>query len=247
MTEFEVKLYKKDIEQVVKSVSTLAEELTLQFDVEGITLRLMDASHVALLDVSLPNSMFEKYKVESEFEIGVRTDDFEKMVGMFDNDSSITISNGKKDSIILSNRNEKYTLRTIDATKNDQPLPKIPYDSRVDFDQEITTKDFIKQLQKINKISDYVTFETVDNNKLTISGKGDIGNAETIYERGQISIVNNCDTKSTYSLEYIIPFLKSVKDKPIILEYSECKPIRFEARISNVGRLHFYLAPRVDD
>lgn len=247
MTDFEVKLYKKDIEQVVKSVSTLTEEITLHFDVEGITLRLMDSDHIALLDVSLPNAMFEKYKVESEFDIGVRTDDFEKMISMFDNDSSITISNNEKGSLILSTRNEKYTLKTIDAQKNDQPLPHLHYDSKVDFDQEITTKDFIKQLQKINKISDYVTFDTTVN-KFTMSGKGDIGNAETNYERGQVSInVNDSDSKSKYSLDYILPFLKTVKDQSITLEYSSHKPLRLETKLCNIGRLHFYLAPRVED
>ncbi len=248
MTEiFEVKLYKKDIEQVVKSVSTLAEELNLHFDVEGITLRLMDSEHVALLDVSMPNSMFEKYKVESEFDIGVRAEEFAKMINMFDNDSSITISNNEKGSLILSNRNEKYTLRTIETEKGDNPLPHLNYDAKVDFNQEITTKDFIKQLQKIKKISDYVTFDTTMN-KFTMSGKGDIGNAEASYERGQVSInVNDSYSTTKYSLEYILPFLKTVKDQPVTLEYSVSKPLRFEIRLCNIGRLHFYLAPRVED
>ena len=244
---FEVKLYKKDIQQAIKSAATLTEELTLTFDVEGVTTRLMDASHVALLDVSMPNSMFEKYNVESEFNVGVRADELEKMIDMFDDKSSNTVTRTEENLLILSNRNEKYTLRLIEATKTDQPIPRTNFDAKIVFDQEITTKDFIKQLQKINKISDYITFETVNNNKFTMSGKGDIGNAEASYERGQISINNNCDTTTTYSLEYILPFLKTVKDQPVTLEYSERKPLKIEAKIQNVGRLHFYLAPRVED
>jgi len=219
----------------------------LTFDVEGVTTRLMDASHVALLDVSMPNSMFEKYNVESEFNVGVRADELEKMIDMFDDKSSITLTRTEDNLLILSNRNEKYTLRLIEAQKNDQPIPRTNFDAKIVFDQEITTKDFIKQLQKINKISDYITFETVNNNKFTMSGKGDIGNAEASYERGQISINNNCDTTTTYSLEYILPFLKTVKDQPVTLEYSERKPLKIEAKIQNVGRLNFYLAPRVED
>jgi len=245
---FEVKIRKEDIEQVIKSASVLVEELTLVFDVEGVTFRAMDPSHVALLDVSLPNSMFEKYEVEGEIKIGVRADEIQKIIKMFDKDSTIAFSKTKDNLLVLSNRTEKYTLRLIESSKSDCPLPKIPYDARVDLYgkyNEITTKNFIKQLEKIGVVSDYVTLEST-NNKIILSGKGDIGSIETGYEQGQVDIHTNQDSTSTYSLEYIMPFVKSVKEHPLILEYSTAKPLRIEAKIANIGRLHFYLAPRVE-
>ena len=246
---FEVKIRKEDIEQVIKSASVLVEELTLVFDQEGLTYRAMDPSHVALLDVSLPNAMFEKYDVEGEIKIGVRADEIQKIIKMFDKDSTIAFSKTKDNLLILSNRTEKYTLRLIESSKSDTPLPRIPYDSRVDLFgkyEDITTKNFIKQLEKIQVVSDYVTLET-SNYKIVLSGKGDIGSIETGYEQGQVDITNNQDSQCTYSLEYIMPFVKSVKEHPLILEYSTAKPLRIEAKIANIGRLHFYLAPRVEN
>jgi len=244
---FEVKIAKADIEQVIKSASILVEELTLTFNVEGLTFRLMDPSHVALIDVSLPNSMFEKYQVESEFNVGVRADEIAKMIKMFDKNSTITITKTRDNLLVLSNRTEKYTLRLIESSKNDMPLPKIPYDAKVDFgtNQEISTKDFIKQIDKINIVSDYVTFNTT-NQKVELSGKGDIGEAITSYEKGQVEIKTNQDSIGTYSLEYIIPFVKTVSNNPLTIEYSNAKPLRIEAKIANIGRIHFYLAPRVE-
>lgn len=244
---FEVKIAKEDIEIVIKEVSLLSEELTLHIDVEGITIRLMDPSHVALIDVSLPNTMFEKYEVQTELDVGVRAEDLSKMIKMFDKNSSITFTY-KNELLILSNRSEKYTLGTIEANKNDTPLPKIPYDAKVFYgpNQDYNTKDFIKTLDKINILSDYVTLDTT-NSRIILSGKGDKGEAQTTLERGQVTIDVNQDSIGTYSLEYIIPFVKLVKDYSLAIEYSSRKPLRIEAKIANVGRLHFYLAPRVEN
>jgi len=244
---FEVKIAKEDIEIVIKEVSLLSEELTLHIDIEGITIRLMDPSHVALIDVSLPNTMFEKYEVQNEFDVGVRADELSKMIKMFDKDSRITFTYTADNLLILSNRTDKYTLRTIEANKNDTPLPKIPYDAKVEYgpNQDYNTKDFIKTLDKIKILSDYVTFDTT-NSRTILSGKGDIGEAQTTLERGQVTIDVKQDSIGTYSLEYIIPFVKLVKDYSLAIEYSSSKPLRIEAKIANVGRLHFYLAPRVE-
>ncbi len=47
---------------------------------EGITFRGMDPSHVALIDISWPNSAFEKYECDSDIKFGVRIDEFSKLI-----------------------------------------------------------------------------------------------------------------------------------------------------------------------
>lgn len=244
-TVFDVKISQQDFAQVLKSSSVLTEEVTLHFDVEGLTIREMDPSHVGLIDISLPNTIFEKYDVQGEFDIGIRLDEIEKMVKMFHIKSNITLSK-KGDLLVLSNRSETYKIRTIEKSKTDNPLPKIPFDVRVDFKQEISTKDFIKQLDKISVISDYVTFNTTSQ-RIVLSGKGDIGEAETTWERGQVGIETREDSDSTYSLEFILPFVKSIKDLEVSIAYSTQKPLRIETQVAKVGRIHYYLAPRVED
>ena len=46
---------------VISAITTLVEEATFEATVEGISFRGMDPSHVALIDISWPNSAFEKY------------------------------------------------------------------------------------------------------------------------------------------------------------------------------------------
>lgn len=247
-SEAEIKIQKEDIEQVIKTTSILTQDITFTLDTEGLTVRTMDSQHIALIDISMPNTMFEKYEVEQEISFTISSNDILKMIKMFDKQSWITLNITKDFECVLSNRTEKYTLKISDTSKPDVPLPKIPFDSRIEFseNQEVSTKDLLKQLEKINVLSDHVTLET-ENSYFKMSGNGDSGKAETIYEKGQIEIsTRDNNSEGTYSFEYLIPFLKTVKDNPLIIEYSSSKPIRLDARFSNIGRLHYYLAPRIE-
>ena len=109
--------------------------------------------------------------------------------------------------------------------------------------------DFKKALKQIEVVSEYVTFESMPYG-FKISGKGDSGSNEITFEKGmqeipEIEVREN--SKSTYSLEYLLAFLKHLKAGTILLEYSEKMPIRLEVKLTNVGRIHFYLAPRVEN
>jgi len=56
------------------------------------------------------------------------------------------------------------------------------------------------------------------------------------------------DSTATYSLEYLNPIVKAVGNTTgiVICEYSTAKPLRIEFKVANIGRIYFYLAPRVE-
>ena len=68
-----------DLKAIISAISTLVEEATFVATAEGITFRGMDPSHVALIDISWPNSAFEKYECDSDVKFGVRIDEFSKL------------------------------------------------------------------------------------------------------------------------------------------------------------------------
>lgn len=246
--KIELAIAQKDISQVLKTLSSLVEEATFTFNEEGVSFRAMDCSHVALIDMALPNSIFEKYEIENEVKIAVRVDEAIKVINLFELKSTVRLSHN--DHILnIHNNSESYKIRTIEENKSETPLPRLPYDSIVQFDKStlVSVADFIKQLKKIETISSYVTFETT-NNFFNLSGKGDVGDVEITNERGQVTIKKNCqNSNSTYSLEYLIPFLKSLqKDRSIEISYTTLKPLRIRTDLGGSSFIDFYLAPRVE-
>ena len=114
----------------------------------------------------------------------------------------------------------------------------------------MTSSKFDKILGDVQVVSDYLTINTSDS-KGDFSGKGDSGeviidldkDAEDIEE-----ISSNADSVGTYSLEYLNPVVKAVGSNAgfITCEFSSAKPLRIEFKVANIGRIHFYLAPRVE-
>ena len=87
---------------IISAVSTLVEEATFEATVEGISFRGMDPSHVALIDISWPNSAFEKYECDSDIKFGVRIDEFSKLIKRADKNNAIEINISDDNMLLLS-------------------------------------------------------------------------------------------------------------------------------------------------
>ena len=236
-----------DLKAIISAISTLVEEATFVATSEGITFRGMDPSHVALIDISWPNSAFEKYECDSDIKFGVRIDEFSKLIKRADKKDGIEITISDENMLMVTiGKNKKYKIRLIESSATDTPLPKIPYDSKI----ILTSTQFDKILGDVQVVSDYLTIDT-EESKAEFSGKGDSG--EVVIEMDKsMNELEELSSKEpstgTYSLEYLNPVVKAVGSTAgsITCEYSSSKPLRIEFKVANIGRIHFYLAPRVE-
>ncbi|HXG74421.1 MAG TPA: proliferating cell nuclear antigen (pcna) [Candidatus Nitrosotenuis sp.] len=231
---------------ILSAISTLVEEATFEATSEGITFRGMDPSHVALIDISWPNSAFEKYESDGDIKFGVRIDEFSKLIKRADKTESIEISISDNMLLILIGKNKQYKMRLIESSATDTPLPKIPYDAKI----ELATLLFDKILGDVQVVSDYLTIRTTES-KAEFSGKGDSGEVLISLQKQQDELTDISvkeESTGTYSLEYLNPIVKAVgtASGSIVCEYSSAKPLRIEFKVANMGRIHFYLAPRVE-
>ena len=137
-------------------------------------------------------------------------------------------------------------MRLIESSATDTPLPKIPYDSKI----ILSSSKFDKALGDVQVVSDYLTIQTFDSNA-NFSGKGDSGEVVIDIDKTEDDveeITSKEDSVGTYSLEYLNPVVKAVGATAgfITCEFSSAKPLRIEFKVANIGRIHFYLAPRVE-
>lgn len=232
--------------QIVKSIGSLVEEATIELSVEGLTFRGMDPSHVALIDIGIPNSCFEKWDVEQEIKFAFRVNEFQKIIQSLDKKIQVEIQI-ENNEMKISQKGSTTKIRLIESSATDTPLPKIPYDATILFNN---IKNFKQALKQVSTVSDYLTIEANEQFVL-LSGKSEIGESEKRFEKHDESLAElsvKTDSTSTYSLEYINGFMKSVtNDNALYIEYSSVKPVRFSIRPNNLGRIDFYLAPRVEN
>ena len=236
-----------DLKAIISAISTLVEEATFVANAEGITFRGMDPSHVALIDISWPNSAFEKYECDNDIKFGVRVDEFSKLIKRAEKQDSIEIGISEDNMLLVTiGKNKKYKMRLIESSSSDTPLPKIPYDAKIG----LTSSAFDKILGDVQVVSDYLTIKATTS-KAEFSGKGDSGEVVIDLEKGMEQLTDisvNQESTGTYSLEYLNPVVKAVGTTAgsVTCEYSSAKPLRIEFKVANIGRIHFYLAPRVE-
>jgi len=236
-----------DLKAIISAISTLVEEATFVANAEGITFRGMDPSHVALIDISWPNSAFEKYECDNDIKFGVRVDEFSKLIKRAEKQDSIEIGISEDNMLLVTiGKNKKYKMRLIESSASDTPLPKIPYDAKI----ALTASAFDKILGDVQVVSDYLTINATTS-KAEFSGKGDSGEVLIDLEKGMEQLMDisvKQESTGTYSLEYLNPVVKAVGTTAgsVTCEYSSAKPLRIEFKVANIGRIHFYLAPRVE-
>ena len=178
---------------------------------------------------------------------GVRIDEFSQLIKRADKSDSIEINISDDNMLYVSiGKNKKYKMRLIESSASDTPLPKISYDSKI----TLASSKLDKILGDIDVVSDYLSIKTTPEN-VVFSGKGDAGEATINLEKDkkelqEISVSQ--ESSGTYSLEYLDPIVKAVGSTAdtIICEFSSEKPLRIEFKVTNIGRIHFYLAPRVE-
>ena len=251
LSQFRFKIEQPALEQILKSIDCFAEEVTIKLDKNGLKFETMDPSHVALISGELPHSMFEIYEVDRDVKFGIVVDEILKIVKDFDRTESIEIKllpNAK--SIQLSRKEVKYKVRILERSDPiDIPKPKLDFNASISLDSETGVSQFTKYLKKILTVSPHITINTTKQ-KGFFRGSGDMGEVTIDFERGMdwLDDVSSKTKKaeSTYSLEYLNPYIKTISKLKTRFDYDTQNPIRIRSEISKVGRLDFYLAPRVD-
>lgn len=232
------------------AISTLVDEATFEATSEGISFRGMDPSHVALIDIFWPNTAFDSYECDTELKFGVRISEFSKLIKRTDKKDELEVSISDQDVLRIKTSGSykrEYKMRLIESSSGSTPLPKLSFNSKL----VLSLPSFDKILSDIEVVSEYVEIESHPE-KIEFVGKSDTGEAVVIMEpnsEGLEEIDVKEESKATYSLDYLLKIVKSVSSVGLAaaIEYSTKMPIRLEFRIANIGRIHFYLAPRVQD
>ena len=236
-----------DLKAIISSISTVVEEATFVANAEGITFRGMDPSHVALIDISWPNSAFEMFECDSDIKFGVRIDELSELIKRAGKKDGIEIGISEDNMLLVSiGTNKRYKIRLIEGSATDTPLPKIPYDARI----ELTHAALDRMLGDVKVVSEYLTVRATADGAV-FSGRSDTGEVVINAKKGDGAVEDlevKSESEGTYSLEYLNPVVKAVGNAvpSITCEFSAAKPLRMEFKVSNVGRIHFYLAPRVE-
>src|SRR5712664_2287651 len=203
---------------LIGAISSLIEEADFNATPEGIKLRSMDPSHIAMVDFEWPKAAFDTYECNAPTKLRLSVSNLLKLLKRTRSDESVEIvydDANKKLNITLKDKIvRKFITPTLDPSTEEVPTPKVPFNARVKI-TAVSLRDIID----MDKGSDAIL---------------------------ELDAKETC--RATYNLNYLGEIIRagSGASEVATLEFSTNMPIKVEFEMPQQGRLFYYLAPRIE-
>ena len=235
---------------LLAAISTLIEEADFNATPDGIKLRSMDPSHVAMVDFEWQKTAFEEYTCQEPTKIRVNIASMLKLLKRVGSDEVLEMlydEKTRKLNLTLKGKMmRKFTMPTLDPAQEEVPTPKITFNSKV----KLTTSTFMDIIEDVQAVSDNVRLETTPE-KLTAAATTELSSAIIELEKTSEMLIEldvKEPSKATFNLNYLSEITKAGASvaEIVTVEFSSNMPIRLEFDIPQQGRLSYYLAPRIE-
>lgn len=238
------------LKDVFNAISTLVDEATFDVSLEGIRLRAMDPSRVAMVDFLMQKTAFDEYNASESMKLCLNMSELLKLLKRAGRDESVELSfdekTGQLKVIIKGRYMRSFNMPTLEAAEEEVPTPNITFNARV----TLTTEGLRQALDDVALVSDHVRIET-DGEKLLMNAKGDLMGANIEIQKGSESLLSldvKEPSKATFSLSYLTEVVKAAEatSDVVTIEFSTDMPIRLDFKQQYDGKLVYYLAPRIE-
>lgn len=235
---------------LLTAISTLIEEADFNTTEEGLKLRSMDPSHVAMVDFEWSKEAFEEYVCDKPTNIRVNITTMLKLLRRSKSEESLEISydeESKKVELTLRGKIlKKFTMPTLESVEEEVPTPKLSFNARVKLMSE-TLKEIVEDSETV---SDNISFKAKED-KLLVKASSELSNVGMELSKTDGALLEldiKEDSDATFNLNYFGEMVKagSATSEVATIEFSTNMPIRLEFEMSQQGKLMYYLAPRIE-
>lgn len=237
---------------LVTAISTVIDEGAFSITPEGISLRAMDPSHVAMVDFSLSKQAFDEYQCDKPLKMGISLTGMLKFLRGIGTNEVLELSFDEGIGKLNVQAKGKYTrtfsMSTLELVSEEAPSPKkFTFNARV----KILSSNLRQALSDAVMVSDYVRLEAATD-KFVVKTSGDIASVTAEFVRGSSDVLLDLaiqqDSSATFSLGYLNDIVKtaSVTSEVVTLEFSSDMPLKLDFEMPQDSYLRFYLAPRIE-
>jgi len=238
------------LRNLMNSIATLVDEATFNISPEGIKLRAMDPSRVAMIDFELPKTVFDEFICDQPTKMCINISELLKLLKRSGKDDFIELSldekTGKLQITLIGKYTRTFTMPTLETAEEEVPTPKLTFNVKA----KVTTDGLKTAIDEASLVSDHVRLEA-DSEKIVMRATGDIMGAVIELKKGSDALLDievTEPSKATYSLSYLSEIIKAASATSDIatLEFSTDMPIKMDFQQPREGKLTFYLAPRIE-
>ena len=234
---------------LLSAISPLIEEGDFVVALEGITMRAMDPSHVAMVDFEYRKPAFKEYECTAPTKIRLNVTDIAKKLrgaGQDPLEMAYDEKTRKLTMVVKGKWTTTFTLPTLDSSGENVPIPKLEFKSKL----KTTSAAFKEIIEQIQSVSNDVVLEATPD-RITAETVTELSGAKIELDKGSEAVLGlevKEASKSTYNLNYLAQVAAAGTQvaELVTVEFSTNMPIRLEYDISENGKLVYYVAPRIE-
>ena len=240
----------KLLRDMATAISILVDEATFKIEPDGLKLRAMDPSRVAMIDFEWPKTIFAEYESTEPSKMCINISELLKLLKRASKDEAVELSlddkTGRLQVKITGKYSRNFTMPTLEASEEEVPTPKITFNVKA----KTTTQGLSQAIEDAQLVSDHVRIEA-DPEKLVLNAAGDLMGATITLQKGSDALLDletKEASKATFSLSYLSEIIKAASATSDIatLEFSTDMPVRIDFQQIKEGKLTFFLAPRIE-
>lgn len=233
------------LRELVEIVGTIVDEVKINVDEEGLSLKAVDPAHVAMVDISLDKGAFEKYEAE-ESELGLTLNKLDQFLRLVDTGSLVSIEQVEDENRLIL-KVDKITqkmplLDTAGMTDPSVPTLDLP------ISLKIKGKHLLTGVKASQNISDHIAITAGPEGFEIFSEEEEDMVRLALSEEDLDELEANDEVRSLFALDYFSNMIKSVaSDTPIFMELGRDYPVKMEFDFADGdGHVRFLLAPRIE-
>ncbi|MBU1197280.1 proliferating cell nuclear antigen (pcna) [Candidatus Micrarchaeota archaeon] len=241
----------KFFKQCIDAIVHIVDEGSFEVSSEGMRLRSLDPSQIALVDFHLPKAhAFSEFEVDGARTLSLNLVDLSKVLARSRGKEKLTLrlndeERNKVQLDFVSDAKRSFKLPLLDLRDTAMPRqPKVPFAASV----TLRAGQFKDMLKDAALVSSHLQLETTEH-AFIVEAHGDAGDLKIEMmskQTKELEVKTDGEQKAMYPSEYLDKMCRAAVDlEPLVLEFKSNHPVKMSYQIGD-AQFTFFLAPRVE-
>ena len=248
---FKARIKADSIKEFIGTVGSLVDEAKMNVSDDGMQVKAVDPSHVAMIEANLVKSAFDSYEATPS-EMGIDVDKFKTVLAVAGKEDMVDLEKDDKlNRLVVNIGNLTRAMPLLDTSG--MPDPKVP---SLDLPASVSVSvgEISQGLKASKSVSDHIALSTTKNSFRLVCEGDNQNRVDLSLGKEQLEKLDSAeDTTSLFSLEYFALMVNSLPaDRILHINLGSDLPVKVDADLAvddmtgAQGNVKFLLAPRID-
>ncbi len=241
---FSADLKSDTLKGLVNIISTLIDEVKFTITPKGMTLKAVDAAHVAMIEMEIENCAFDRYRAEP-CEIGLDLDKVKDVLKLATSGDNIGMEQDDTHGrLVFKIGNITRRMNLVDTSTMSNPkVPQLSLIAKI----SLLVDELQKGIRAADKISDHVTLKAGPG-YFDMYCEGDTDSVSLHLDGVSVEVDADSEVCSMFPLDYISNIIKAIPAGTTIkIELDNDYPVKLVFSLADGNaRVNYLLAPRIE-